>query len=98
MGGLSEKTSISNIQVIEVPVITCFSFQSKLKDGMSDLATILEHETMDFTSSPPTLSIQLDTPGVTATTGNAADDVPMKLQQPLETSDSLWENLHSLPL
>jgi hypothetical protein len=63
---------------------------------MSDLATILEHETMDFTSSPPSLSIQEDTPEVTAATGNA--DIPMKLQQPHETSDSLWENLHSLPL
>jgi hypothetical protein len=63
---------------------------------MSELETILEHETMDFTSSPPSLSIQEETPEASAATGNA--DVPMKLQQPYETSDSLWENLHSLPL
>lgn len=72
------------------------SFQSKLKDCASELATILEHETMDFTSSPPSLSIQEDTPEASAATGNA--DVPVKLQQPHETSDYLWENLHSLPL
>ncbi|PNF24688.1 hypothetical protein B7P43_G17562 [Cryptotermes secundus] len=69
---------------------------SKLKDCVSELATILEHETMDFTSSPPSLSIQEDTPETSTATANA--DVPLKLQQPQETSDSLWENLHSLPL
>jgi hypothetical protein len=66
-------------------------FQSKLKDSMSELATILEHETMDFTSSPPSRSVQEDA-------SEASADTPMKLQEPPESSDSLWENLHSLPL
>ncbi|GFG40438.1 hypothetical protein Cfor_01607 [Coptotermes formosanus] len=64
---------------------------SKLKDSMSELATILEHETMDFTSSPPSRSVQEDA-------SEASADTPMKLQEPPESSDSLWENLHSLPL
>ncbi|KAJ4439036.1 hypothetical protein ANN_14992, partial [Periplaneta americana] len=64
---------------------------SKLKDSVSELATILEHETMDFTSSPPSLSIQEETPDTSA-------DVPTKCQQSTESSDSLWENLHALPL
>jgi hypothetical protein len=68
----------------------CF-FQSKLKDNMSELATILEHETMDFTSSPPSRSVQEET-------SEASADAPVKLHQPSESSDSLWENLHSLPL
>jgi hypothetical protein len=63
---------------------------------MSELATILEHETMDFTSSPPSLSVQEETPEAPAATGNA--DVSMKFHQPSESSDSLWQNLHSLPL
>lgn len=66
-------------------------FQSKLKDSMSELATILEHETMDFTSSPPSRSVQEDV-------SEASADIPMKLHEPSESSDSLWENLHSLPL
>jgi hypothetical protein len=71
-------------------------FQSKLKDSLSELATILEHETMDFTSSPPSLSVQEETPEASSAAGNG--DVSMKFHQTLESSDSLWENLHSLPL
>ncbi|PSN31928.1 hypothetical protein C0J52_21773 [Blattella germanica] len=69
---------------------------SKLKDSVVELQTILEHETMDFTSSPPSLSVQDETPEASAATGNA--DLPTKFQQPSDTSDSLWENLHSLSL
>jgi hypothetical protein len=75
---------------------TSVSFQSKLKDSLSELATILEHETMDFTSSPPSLSVQEETPETPTATDNA--DVPLKFHQVSESSDSLWENLHSLPL
>ncbi|KDR20506.1 hypothetical protein L798_04895, partial [Zootermopsis nevadensis] len=69
---------------------------SKLKDSLSELATILEHETMDFTSSPPSLSVQEETPEALAVADNA--DVPTEFHQTSESSDSLWENLHSLPL
>jgi len=82
------------MQISEVAVTVCVCvcvFQSKLKDSMSELATILEHETMDFTSSPPSRSVQEDV-------SEASADIPMKLHEPSESADSLWENLHSLPL
>ncbi|KAJ9592636.1 hypothetical protein L9F63_015691, partial [Diploptera punctata] len=69
---------------------------SKLKDSVVELATILEHETMDFTSSPPSLSAQDETPEASAASGNA--DLSAKFHQPSESSDNLWENLHSLSL
>nr|CAD7195301.1 unnamed protein product [Timema douglasi] len=62
---------------------------SKLKDSISELATILEHETMDFTSSPPSLTVQ-----------ESAEDPQLSPfpEQGSVSSESLWVNLHSLPL
>nr|CAD7425741.1 unnamed protein product [Timema monikensis] len=62
---------------------------SKLKDSISELATILEHETMDFTSSPPSLTAQ-----------ESAEDPQLSPfpEQGSVSSESLWVNLHSLPL
>jgi hypothetical protein len=80
-----------SMQTSKVALMVFVYFQSKLKDSMSELATILEHETMDFTSSPPSRSVQEDI-------SEASADIPMRLHEPSESSDSLWENLHSLPL
>lgn len=62
---------------------------------MSELATILEHETMDFTATPETASESAAVPA----------DAEVTAELPSESSNAkepqiadFSENLHSLPL
>lgn len=65
-----------------------FLLQSKLKDNVTELGTILEHETMDFTSSSP--------PPTTAPS-SPPNPQPSSSPQPQCSTPDL-ENLHALPL
>ncbi|XP_014248893.1 protein FAM13A isoform X2 [Cimex lectularius] len=58
---------------------------SKLKDSISELGTILEHEAMDFTASSPLVS-----PG----NSNAEEESPPAERK---TPEPILDNLHSLP-
>ncbi|KAL1131508.1 hypothetical protein AAG570_011125, partial [Ranatra chinensis] len=67
---------------------------SKIKDSVSELGTILEHETMDFsTSPPPTLTMASSPPRVASPPGE--EDLSLE-QKPLHRGPKL-DNLHSLP-
>ncbi|KAK6641827.1 hypothetical protein RUM44_013545 [Polyplax serrata] len=79
----------------------------KLNNSTGELATILEHETMEFTNSPST-SFDLGEGTLSAPEGLniplATETGSLKVQQSDEShnssssSDSLGENLHALPL
>ncbi|CAB3364254.1 Hypothetical predicted protein [Cloeon dipterum] len=60
---------------------------SKLRDSMSELATILEHETMDFTSPPETGQNMLPSSDFDAVENEGQDE-----------EEEQCENLHSLSL
>lgn len=72
---------------------------SKLKDCVSELGTILEHETMDFTSASPPPPPPAASPSPSLTTCIAsASPVRVDSPPPRPNTPDLWENLHALPM
>lgn len=71
---------------------------SKLKDSVSELGTILEHETMDFTSASPPPPAASPSPSLTTCIASAS---PVRVDSPpplRPNTPDLWENLHALPM
>lgn len=69
-----------------------FNFQNKLNNSASELATIHEHETMDFVSLP----VQPFEPETEP--AEKPSEKPCTSTDSSDTETSLGENLHSLPI
>ncbi|XP_073970829.1 protein FAM13B isoform X3 [Rhodnius prolixus] len=68
---------------------------SKMKDSVSELGTILEHETMDFASSPPPSS---SPPRAYSPNVNRTNPVDTEVAAArCKTPELVLDNLHSLP-